>query len=96
MAVTNLTAIPFNATSIRLVWNSPPDAQSLPALSYVVEVKNGSGALLYNDTVTVPQLDIAIIDPCDQYQATITTMCGGTASVNSITLKFFGGELVHV
>ena len=64
---------------------------------YVVEVcRNGNSALLYNMTVTVPQLDIAIPQPCDQYQATVTAVCGTTSGANNISLKFFGGQHLHV
>ena len=63
---------------------------------YIVEVRNGRGALLYNVTVTVPQLDIAIPDPCDQYQATVTAVCGTTSGSNNISLKFFVGKLINI
>ena len=91
-APTNLTTDALNAT---FVWKPPSDDQS-PSLSYNVLVKNGSGILVYNETVREPRWIIPTPDPCDHYEATVTAVymyffpnltCAGNS-----TMKILGGE----
>ena len=87
-APTDLNITTYNDTATKLAWGPPRDAQSSPLLSYAVVISNGSGALVYNETVREPQLVITTPDPCDHYEATVTPMCGG-AQTNPVKL---GGE----
>ena len=84
---TNLITTPINATSTKLAW-VPPSVQSPSLLfSYVVEVRNRSGVLVYRGTVTGPEVTIITLDPCDQYEATVASQytnltCTGNGSPN--------------
>ena len=96
-APTNLTNTPINATSTVLAWGPLP-VQSPSLLSYVVEVINRSGVLVYRGTVTVPQVTITTPDPCDQYEATVSAqymMPNHTCTGNSSSSKSLGGELLQ-
>ena len=54
-------------------------------------ISNGSGALVYNETVRKPQLVITTPDPCDHYEATVTPMCGSITGAQTSPVKL-GGE----
>ena len=54
-------------------------------------ISNGSGALVYNETVREPQLVITTPDPCDHYEATVTPMCGNITGAQTSPVKL-GGE----
>ena len=80
----NVNVSPINATSFKLFWEVPIQAQ--PNLLYLVEVRNGSGVVVYNDTTAESQIILTITDPCNQYVAIATSfynlskMCNGNSS----------------
>ena len=92
-APTDLNITSYNGTATKLAWGPPPDAQSPSLLSYAVVISNGSGALVYNETVREPQLVITTPDPCDHYEATVTPMCGSITGAQTSPVKL-GGEYI--
>ena len=93
-AVANLEARMLNATFIKSLWSPPSDAQ-LSIVSYVVVVKNGIGVALYNMSIREPTLDIAIPDPCDKYDVTVTAVYGSCLGLQNTSLQYTSGEFLR-
>ena len=70
----NFTSIPLNATATSISWIFEPVTSS--ARNYQVEIRNSSGLLLYNQSLSVTQLVYTIPDPCDRYDAAVTAIYG--------------------
>ncbi|KAL5479785.1 hypothetical protein EMCRGX_G023363 [Ephydatia muelleri] len=86
----NLTIIEHNATFVKLAW-VPPSAFQSPSLStYTVVVKRGNGTLVYNETVRESQLVVPTPDPCDYYEATVSSQCGLAKSSIGNAIKLIG------
>lgn len=88
-APSNLAAA-ANGTSVKLTWGLTPDVQS-SLLLYYVEVRSGSGTLLFSITVGEPQVIVNIPTTCDQYEAMVTASCGNMAVGYSSIIKFAAG-----
>eukprot|EP00731_Ephydatia_muelleri_P033777 Em0037g41a len=90
----NLTIIEHNATFVKLAW-VPPSAFQSPSLStYTVVVKRGNGTLVYNETVRESQLVVPTPDPCDYYEATVSSQCGLAKSSIGNAIKLIGDTYV--
>ena len=70
----NFTSIPLNSTATSISWIFEPVTSS--ARNYRVEIRNSSGLLLYNQTLSGTQLVYTIPDPCDRYNAAVTAIYG--------------------
>lgn len=91
---TNLSIIERNAISIKLAWEPPSAFQSPSLLSYTVVVKSRNGTLVYNETVKESQLVVTTPDPCDHYDATVSSQCGVAKNSSGNSIQLIGGEKV--
>ena len=88
----NLTAS-INNGFVRLYWIPSAGEQVHSFLPYAVQIRNGSGALVYNTTVREPQLIINTPDPCDLYEATVVPLCQRTAPIAAVAaIQMPGGK----
>ena len=78
----NLTATSIDSNSIQLSWTPSKAGQVMSLFSYDVQIRNGNGTLVYTNIVREPQLIINTLDSCDQYEATVTSLCQGPVSLN--------------
>ena len=53
---------------------------------YTVTIRDGSGCTLYNQTQSDSQLIFSTPNSCDQYEASVTAMCGTAIGTN---VKFY-------
>ena len=81
-APNNPLSIPINTSSIMLTWEPPPDVLMPSILYYIVTIRNGSGDILYNETLRVSQLIFNTPNSCGQYEASVTAMCGTAIGAN--------------
>ena len=80
----NLTATLIGSGLIQLSWITSNGRQIGSFFEYIVLVKDGNGAVSYNETVRNSQLIINTSDSCSQYYATVAPLCKGTGAVASI------------
>ena len=96
----NLNITTYNCTATKVAWGPPPDAQSPSLLFYAVVISNGSGTLVDNETVREePRLIITTPDPCDHYEAIVTTMCGSITGAQTSPVvrgKYLSFNTKHV
>ena len=92
----NLTIIEHNATFVKLAWVPPSDFQSPSLSTYTVVVKRGNGTLVYNETVRESQLVVPTPDPCDYYEATVSSQCGLAKSSIGNAIKLIGGKKYEI
>ena len=94
-APSNLNTTTRNATSVTLTWAYSTQS---PALSYIVFVTNGSGVLIYNETVMKPPVIIPAPDPCDHYEAIVTATYTSVVncSGNGTTITLVGGKHQYI
>ena len=69
-----LTSVARNSTSTSISWVFVPAMTS--ALNYQLEIRNSSGLLVYNQTLSGTQLVYTTPDPCDRYNAAVTAIYG--------------------
>ena len=80
----NLTATLIGNSLIQLSWIPSNGGWIGSFLDYIVQVKDGNGIVVHNETVRNSQLIINTSGPCSQYYATVAPVCQGTVSVASI------------
>ena len=87
-----LTSIPHNSTSTSISWRFEHVTSS--ALKYQLEIRNSSGLLLYNQSLSVTQLVYTIPDPCDRYDAAVTAIYGypNLTCTQRGSVQLVGGE----
>ena len=87
-----LTSIPHNSTSTSISWVFEPATSS--TLKYQLEIRNSSGLLVYNQTLSGTQLVYTIPDPCDCYNATVTAIYGypNLTCTQRGSVQLVGGE----
>ena len=91
-SVPNLTSIPLNGTATSISWIFEPATAF--ALNYQVEIRNSSGLLVYNQTLSGTQLVYTIPDPCDRYDAAVTAIYGypNLTCTQRGSVQLVGGE----
>lgn len=89
----NLTVTHIGSGTIQLYWIPSNGEQTGSYLNYTVLIKDGKGAVAYNETVTNLQLIINTLDQCSQKNVTVIPQCQGTISEASIGgLQIPGGN----
>ena len=88
----NLSAIPIDRDSVQLSWIPSTRNQVTSSFSYVVNIGNGNGTLVYKKMVTETQLIINTVDSCYRYEVTVVPVCQGTAEVTTVRTMIPGGK----